>query len=373
MISNEALNCVALAIMFSNRSRQLLELYQRVGSATDIVEHAANLQAIAPDLNPLAFPIDEKELKESLDRAMREVEFAEKHGIEILTPDNSAYPKQLLEVCADAPLALYHKGNTNLNPKHSLAIVGTRTSTEYGRDMVENIISELAKYFPDLLIVSGLAYGTDINAHRASLENKLPTVALLAHGLDRIYPSVHRNTAQRMIQQGGLLTEYPSFTKMEPAYFLQRNRLIAGIAEATLVIESKERGGALTTARYANEYNLTTMACPGRASDPASVGCNRLIATNRAALVTSAADIVKNLGWEVPKEKVQALPSFFDDDLTTEERMVLNALKTEPTHLSALLANTGLSAPTVMAALSELEFRDIVRQLPGTQWRKLTK
>ena len=373
MISNETLNCVALAIMFANRSRQLLELYQRVGSATAIVEHSSNLQAIAPDLNPQAFLIDQKELKESIDRAMREVEFAEKHGIEILTPDNSAYPKQLFEVCVDAPLALYHKGNTNLNPTHSLAIVGTRTCTEYGRDMVENIISELAKYFPDLLIVSGLAYGTDINAHRASLDNQLPTVAVLAHGLDRLYPSVHRNTAQRMMQQGGLLTEYPSFTKMEPSYFLHRNRLIAGIAEATLVVESKERGGALTTARYANEYNLTAMACPGRASDPASVGCNQLIATNRAALVTSAADIVKILGWEVPKENVQVLPSFFDDDLTTEERMELNALKAEPTHLSALLANTGLSAPTVMAALSELEFRNIVRQLPGAQWRKMTK
>ena len=372
-MKNEVLNCVALSMMLANRGRQLLELYQRAGSATAIVEHAANLQEIVPDLNPQAFLIDEKELKDSLDRAVREVEFAEKHDIVILTPDNEAYPARLLEVCTDAPLALYHKGNTNLNAVHSLAIVGTRTSTEYGRDMVDNIISELAKYFPELLIVSGLAYGTDINAHRVSLDNKLPTVALLAHGLDRIYPSVHRNTAQRMVQQGGLLTEYPSFTKMEPTYFLQRNRLIAGIAEATLVVESKERGGALTTARYANEYNLTAMACPGRASDLASVGCNRLIATNRAVLITSAADIVRTLGWEVPKEKVQALPSFFDDDLTTEERMVLNTLKDEPTHLSALLADTGLSAPTVMAALSELEFRNIVRQLPGAQWRKVTK
>ena len=373
MTSNETLNCVALAMMFANRGRQLLELYQRVGSATAIVQHYADLQAILPDLNPEAFLIDEKSLKISLERAAHEIEFAEKHGIAILTPDNPAYPKRLLEVCVDAPLALYHKGNTNLNAIHSLAIVGTRTCTEYGRDMVNNIVSELAKFFPNVLIVSGLAYGTDINAHRAALDNNLPTVALLAHGLDKIYPSVHRNTAQRMMEQGGLLTEYHSFTKMEPVYFLQRNRLIAGIAEGTLVVESKERGGALTTARCANEYNLTVMACPGRANDPASVGCNQLIATNRAALVTSAVDIVRTLGWEVPKDKLQVLPSFFDDDLASEERMVLNALQDEPTHLSAILTTTGMSAPTVMAALSELEFRGIVRQMPGTQWRKITK
>ncbi|MBP5359941.1 MAG: DNA-processing protein DprA [Bacteroidaceae bacterium] len=371
MTSNETLNCVALAMMFANRSRQLLELYQRVGSATAIVENASDLQAIAPDLNPQAFLIDEGNLKSFLDRATREMEFAEKYGVDILTPDNCAYPKQLLEVCVDAPLALYHKGNTNLNPNHSLAIVGTRASTEYGRDMVEAIISELARYFPDLLIVSGLAYGIDINAHRAALENNLPTVALLAHGHDRIYPSTHRNTAERMMQNGGLLTEFPSFTKMEPIYFLQRNRLIAGIAEATLVVESKERGGALTTARYANEYSLTVMACPGRANDPSSIGCNRLIATNRAALVSSAADIVSTLGWEIPKEKLQTQPTLFDDDFTTEERMVYNALRTEPTHLSTLLTSTGMSAPTVMSTLSELEFRGLVRQLPGTQWRKL--
>lgn len=373
MNKTEVLNCVALSMLFANQGRQLLELYKRAGSATSIVQHATNLQTVVPDFNPQAFLIEEKGLKESLDRAARELEFAEKHGIAILTPDNPSYPKRLLEVCDDAPLALYHKGNTNLNATHSLSIVGTRTCTEYGRDMVNNIASELAKYFPELLIVSGLAYGTDINAHRAALDNNLPTVAVLAHGLDKIYPSVHRNTAQRMMEQGGLLTEFHSFTKMEPSYFLQRNRLIAGISEATLVVESKERGGALTTARCANDYNLTVMACPGRATDLASVGCNQLIATNRAVLVTSAIDIVRTLGWKVPKDQLQILPSFFDDDLSSEERMVLNALQTEPIHISSLLTTTGMSAPTVMAALSELEFRGIVRQLPGAMWRKVTQ
>lgn len=371
MTSNETLNCMALAMTFANRGRQLLQLYLRAGSATAIVQNADKLQAIVPDLNPEAFFIDTNLLKENLDKAGEEADFAQKHGIAILTPADKAYPVRLLEVCPDAPLALYHKGNANLNASHSLAIVGTRTSTEYGRDIVNKICNELADYFPDLLIVSGLAYGTDINAHRAALDNNLPTVAVLAHGLDKIYPSTHSNTAARMMQNGGLLTEFPSKTIIEPAFFLQRNRIIAGIAEATLVVESKIRGGALTTARCAQEYNLTVMACPGRATDLMSEGCNRLISTNRAALVTSAADIVNTIGWTVPKRQTATQPTFFDSDLTAEERLVLAQLDTEPTHISNILASAALPAPNVMATLNELEFRGLVRQLPGSLWRKL--
>ncbi|MBO4592909.1 MAG: DNA-processing protein DprA [Bacteroidaceae bacterium] len=370
-ISNETLNCIALSMMFPQRGRQLLELYRRVGSATTVVENADHLQDIVPDLNPDVFMIDSGQLHVCLEKAKAEVDFAQKHTIQILTVNSEDYPMRLREVCPDAPLVLYYRGNANLNCSHIISIVGTRTSTQYGLDMVNSICRELANYFPELLIVSGLAYGTDINAHRAALEYGMPTVAVLAHGLDHIYPSVHRNTAQRMMEHGGLITEFPSSTKMEPTYFLRRNRIIAGLAEATLVVESKERGGALSTARMANDYNLTVMACPGRATDPASMGCNNLIASNSAALVTSAADIVKALNWAVPKRKCPTLPSLFEGNLSAEEKIVYDKLGSEPQHFSLIVTATGLSVPIVLSVLNELEFRGIIRQLPGSKWRKI--
>ena len=372
MTPSEQICCMALSIMFRARGRQLLELYRHAGSASAIVAHADNLQAIVPDLNPQAYLIDETALSDALRRAEAEALFARQHGISILIPTDPAYPARLLEVCTDAPLALYYRGNADLNAVHTLAIVGTRRSTEYGRDLVNTICRDLASVFPDLLIISGLAYGTDINAHRAALENGLPTVGVLAHGLDTIYPSTHRNTAARMTEHGGLLTEYPTLTRPDGINFLHRNRLIAGIAEATLVVESRERGGSLTTARLANEYSLTVMACPGRTTDQASVGSNRLIQTHSAALVTSAADIVRTIGWQVPKQQSDnPLPSMFDEALTAEERMLLNALTSEPRHFSHIVSISGLPVPTVLSVLSELEFRGLARQLPGSNWRKL--
>lgn len=370
MTSREQINCMALAMMFANRGRQLLLLYKQTGSATAIVDHADNLRSIAPALNPEAFLIDAGQLKVCLEQATAEAEFAEKNGIAILTPDDPRYPKRLYEVCDDAPLALYLCGNADLNSQRILSIVGTRRSTDYGLDMVNNIVGELAQYFPDLLIVSGLAYGTDINAHRAALSNGLPTVGVLAHGLDRIYPATHRQTATRMTQHGGLLTEFPSTTKIDPLNFLRRNRLIAALAQGTLVVESKSHGGALTTARHALEYNLAVMACPGRATDIASEGCNRLIATNGAALVSSAADIVQTLGWKVPKQQAPALPSLFADNLNAEEKLVFDTLTLDPRHFSDIVSATGLAVPTVLSVLSELEFRGLARQLPGSNWRK---
>ena len=371
MTPSEQISCIALSIMFRTHGRQLLELYRHAGSAAAIVSHADNLQAIVPDLNPQAFLIDETALSEALRRAEGEVEFAQKHDISILTPTDAAYPTRLLNVCPDAPLALFYRGNADLNAVHTLAVVGTRRSTQYGLDMVNAICSDLAAFFPDLLIVSGLAYGTDINAHRAALDNNLPTVGVLAHGLDTIYPALHRNTAARMVNRGGLITEYPTLTRPDGLNFLHRNRIIAGIAEATLVVESRERGGSLTTARLANEYSLTVMACPGRATDQTSVGCNRLIQTNSAALVTSAADIVRTVGWQVPKQAAAPLPSMFDEELNAEERIVFNTLTDEPRHFSYIVSISGLPVPTVLSVLSELEFRGLARQLPGSNWRKL--
>ena len=205
----EIVNAIALSMMFFNKADRLKQVYERVGSASAIIDAADHLDDIINDLNVKAFSIDKEELKLHLEHAHKEAEYLETHQMKCLTMDSPLYPARLKEVCPDAPLALFYCGNANLNSPHTLSIVGTRHSTEYGRDMTEKLCEELAALYPDLLVVSGLAYGTDINAHRAALSNGLNTVGVLAHGLDRIYPSVHRNTAAKMFHQGGLITEFP--------------------------------------------------------------------------------------------------------------------------------------------------------------------
>ncbi len=371
MITAETVNAIALSMLFFNRPERLRQVYDRVGSASAIVEAADHLRDLVPDLNVSAFAIDKAELQQKIEAAKREADFIDKHQMQCLTPDSPHYPTRLREVCADAPIVLYYCGSANLNAPRVISIVGTRQSTEYGRDMVDNICAELAACFPDLLVVSGLAYGTDINAHRAALANGLPTVGVLAHGLDRIYPTVHRNTAAKMLSQGGLITEFPIGTRPEGHNFLRRNRIIAALSEATLVIESKFRGGSLYTAQLALDYGLTVMACPGRATDVNSEGCNNLINNSSAAMLTSAADVVRALGWQVKKPKLQDLPTLFDLNLSGEERMIYDCLDAEGVHTNTVIERSQLPIPRVMAVLSELEFRGVVRQLPGSKWRKL--
>lgn len=370
MSTTEKINAIALSNMFATRAEKLKQLYERLGSASAIVEHAAHLPDVIPDFNPKAFPIDTNELNTYIYRAEKELEHIKKYNVKCITMDDADYPKRVAEVCPDAPLALYYCGNADLNARHTISVVGTRNSTEYGRDLTDTIIAELAAGFPDLLIVSGLAYGTDINAHRAAYDNNLPTVAVLAHGLDRIYPSIHRNTAARMVTHGGLLTEYPTNTSPEAHNFLRRNRIIAALSEATLVVESKYKGGSLTTARLAAEYGQTVMACPGRVTDDSSVGCNNLIVQGRALAVTSAADIIHTLNWHVSTTTSAPLPSLFDEEMTAEERLVYNTLDLEGKHINLIITATSLPVQQVMGILNELEFRDLVRQLPGSKWRK---
>ena len=371
MASRETICAMALSVMFPNRFGVLRQLYERVGCASDIIDNASDLKALVPDLNSDKFSIDATKLRECVDRAQSEAEHAEERGIKCVSIDMASYPTRLREVCCDAPLVLYLKGNANLNAKHILSVVGTRNSTSYGHDMVDNIVGELAQYFPDLLIVSGLAYGTDVNAHRAALDNHLPTVGVLAHGLDRLYPATHQTVANRMLEAGGLLTEFVMGTKIETYNFLRRNRIVAGLAEATLVIESKEKGGALATARLANDYSLAVMACPGRVTDETSKGCNKLIQSHQASLLTCAADVVEQLGWQVDKHDMEPLPSLFDIDLSGEEKVVYDCLDAEGKDINYVISHSGMAINVVMSVLSELEFRGLVRQLPGAKWRQL--
>ena len=219
----------------------------------------------------------------ALQEARKEMEFIRKGNIEPLYFTEPNYPQRLLD-CIDAPPLLYYRGNADLNSSKIISIVGTRRATEYGKDFCETLIRDLSEYFPQLVIVSGLAYGIDICAHRCALRHGLNTIAVLAHGLDHIYPANHRSTAVEMVSHGGLLTEYTGYHRMHPAFFVARNRIVAGLADAVIIVESREKGGALITAGIAESYHRDVFALPGSIQSESSAGCNHLIRRNRASL-----------------------------------------------------------------------------------------
>ncbi len=303
------------------------------------------------------------------ERARQEVEFIGKFGIEPLFFLDQAYPLRLKQ-CNDSPLLLYHKGNTRLNNLRIIALVGTRMATEYGRDMCRRLLEGLKDL--DVLVVSGLAYGIDTWSHKAALENNLQTLGVLGHGLDRIYPFSNRSLAEKMISNGGLLTEFTSQTKPDRENFPIRNRIIAGISDAIVVVEAGLRGGALITADLANSYNRDVFAVPGRIGDPHSEGCNTLIKTNRAALVQSAEDIKYIMNWD----QVPALQKTFQKqlflNLAPDEQNIFDILNNEGEQpIDSLLQKSGLMPSKAASALLNLEFEGIIRCLPGKVYRLL--
>lgn len=309
--------------------------------------------------------------EEALRRADRELAFCERNHIRILPLTDTSYPARLRET-ADPPLVLFFRGSADLNARRVLAVVGTRHITEYGRDICRHLCEDLSHAAPDCLVVSGLAYGVDIHAHRGALDGGMQTVGVLAHGLDRIYPSAHRDTAARMLTQGGLLTEYVSGTAPERPYFLSRNRIVAGMSDATIVVESAKKGGALSTACLAQEYNRDVFAYPGRTTDVYSEGCNNLIRSCRAALTTSAHDMLKALGWADEEEAPKNVQLELFPDLSAEEQCVVNALRDEERlSISHIQLATRLPFNRVNNILFSLELKNIVRGLPGGVYRLL--
>lgn len=301
-----------------------------------------------------------------MDDCRRELDFVENNGIQCLLYHDADYPSRLRE-CNDAPIILYFKGNSNLNSLHILNIVGTRQATSYGTGICQTFVKELSELCPDTLIISGLAYGIDIAAHRAALDNGLPTIGVLAHGLDRLYPSVHRQTAVRMSQQGGLLTEFPTGTNPDRQNFLQRNRIVAGMADATIVVESASHGGALVTADLAFGYNRDCFAFPGRSIDKYSEGCNRLIATNKAQLILSASDFVKAIRWDTPMHLPPATQRELFPELTPDETTIVSLLQEnqEGIQLNTLALESGYPIPRLTGILFDLEFKGLIRLQAG--------
>lgn len=313
-----------------------------------------------------------KEKAAALRRAEQELEFVSKHNIDTWAWTEPDYPEQL-RMMHDAPVLLYGKGNISFSG-HILSVVGTRSCTDRGRQQCHDIVTELARRVPNLTIVSGLAYGIDVEAHKAALEAGIPTIAITAHGLDRVYPAAHRQTAIKMLADGGILTEYMSGTEPEKQNFVARNRIVAGIAEAVLVVESKERGGSLITADLAFGYGRDVFAVPGRPQDVLSKGCNNLIRRNVAALADSAQDIIDALGWEEDSKPMQtSLDNRLFAELTENEDRLMKTLQQheDGVHANTLVEETGIPFAEVSTMLFQLEIKGLVRPLPGAQYRAI--
>ncbi len=346
-------------------------LIDTIGSATDVFRLRKELPQRIPGLNPTV--AEALDCPEALTYAEREMQFVTKNKIACLTLKDSRYPSRLRE-CEDAPIVLYFKGNTDLNRLKVICMVGTRQATDYGKQFCTDFLRDLQCLCPDVLVVSGLAYGIDIHAHKAALACNLPTVGVLAHGLDRIYPAVHRKTAIDMLKNGGLLTEFPSATNPDRYNFVSRNRIVAGMSDATIVVESGAKGGSLITADLASGYHRDCFALPGRITDSASIGCNELIKDNKAALIQSTEDFVESIGWtqtDHSLSKTEIQRELFPD-LTTEEQQIMQILgSSKELHINELVVETNIPVNQMSALLFELEMKGLVKVLAGGMYRTL--
>lgn len=302
-----------------------------------------------------------------LEAAREESLFVTGNSINALFLDSDKFPRRLTE-CDDAPPLLYSLGKANLNSLHSIAIVGTRHATPYGLDFIKHFVRDLSSSLDSLLIISGLAYGIDVAAHRAALEQAVPTVAVVAHGLNTIYPADHRSTAARIINEGGgIVTEYGSDTAIHKGNFLARNRIVAGLADVVVIVESDIKGGAMVTARIAGAYNREVMAVPGRTTDTYSRGCNALIADRTASIVRSAEDLIDAMNWTAcPQPSEQQTISF---DMTPEQKSVADYITAHPDQtVNDICVGLNMPYSHLSAMLFEMEMSDMIIMLPGGRY-----
>ena len=374
MDQQEILNTILLTRLNYFSLAGMLELYRKVGSATLIMEHKNNLRDILPDASDkLVNAIQNSD--EARKRAEVELEYDLRYGIEPLTMNDERYPSRLKE-CDDAPLMLFYKGNANLNQQRVINIVGTRHCTPYGEDLIRRFVTELKQLCPQVLIVSGLAYGVDINAHRQALDKGYETVGVLAHGLDDLYPNRHKETALRMIEHGGLLTEFLTQTNADKINFVRRNRIVAGMSDACILIESMAHGGGLITCQISQSYNRDVFAFPGRIGDSYSEGCNNLIRSNGATLLTSAADFVKDMGWQddakLMRAKQQGIERSLFPDLSAEEQAIVDVLtQHNDLQINMISVQSGIDISRLAALLFTLEMKGLIRTLAGGMYHLL--
>lgn len=308
--------------------------------------------------------------KDVLNRAEEELTFIEKYTITPLFFSDEAYP-QRLKYCSDSPVLLYYKGGANLNSEKVIAVVGTSKPSAYGKEKTEELLNELTE--TGALIVSGLAYGVDVLAHKTALENDLETVGVLAHGLDRIYPQIHDRIAKRMMKHGGLLTDFMSGTNPDAVNFPKRNRIVAGLCDALVVVESKRTGGSLITATIANSYNKDVFAYPGRAGDTLAEGCNGLIKRNRAVLIENAADLLDAMQWMPEKKKAnksKQVPLMLN--LSDDEKLIMQIFdRKKQIHIDEICQAIEQPVSKVSATLLNLEFSNLVKSKPGKMYEMI--
>jgi DNA processing protein len=297
-------------------------------------------------------------------KAEEEMAFIEKYKIKPLFITDKNYPKRLLN-CYDSPTLLFYRGEADLNHDKIIAIIGTRSYTDYGKQVTEELIKELSEQ--NVIVISGLAYGIDAIAHKASLKNNLKTIGVLAHGLDQVYPSQHTGLAKDMIKSGGgLLTEFRSKTKPDKHNFPTRNRIVAGMSDATIVVETGIKGGSMITAELANNYNKDVFAFPGRVNDSKSAGCNHLIKNNKAVLLTDAQELLELMNWEERKKPTIKKQKELFIELTPDEKIIISILKEKDgVHIDEINLRSGLSSSSVAAAILNLELQNVVLSLPG--------
>jgi len=355
-----------------------LSLIPRIGdiNARRLVSHFGSVEAIfnEPYRNLVKIPgigsgiasyISEKSY---LKTAEKEAEYVIQHNIKTFFYLDNDYPFRLRQ-CDDSPVVFYFKGNCDLNGNKILSIVGTRNATTRGKENCEKIITDLTIRHNDLIIISGLAYGIDITAHRAALSNSLKTIGVLGHGFRTIYPSIHRATAEAILNNGGLLTDFMSDTLPERNNFLKRNRIIAGLSDATIVVESGIKGGALITADMANSYNRDVFAVPGRPEDQWSAGCNSLIKANKAALIESAADIEYFLNWEPERSKPPVQKTLFSDLSEPEQKIFELIMKEEELTIDHICRTLDIPVNKLSAQLLQMEFKGLIKCYPGNVYR----
>lgn len=304
--------------------------------------------------------------------AEEEIAFIERHKLKTFFFTEKHYPFRLKE-CVDAPIILYGKGDLQVNEGRFISIVGTRMPTDYGKNLTKQFVEELAAYDPNITIISGLAHGIDVHAHRAALQYNLKTFAIPGHALNTIYPAVHRNVAIEITKHGGLLTEFNSKTIPDKSNFVRRNRIIAGLSDAVVVVESKKQGGSLITTSFANSYNRDVFAFPGRCNDITSAGCNDLIKQNKAALIENAEDFIKQMGWEHTHKPTQAIQTQLFDSLTDTELQIIEVLRknSDGIHINELAVIINQTFSTTSSLMLAMEFKGLVRPLPGGLYKSV--
>ena len=374
MNNEEVFYTMALTRISNFNFAQALELYKAVGSAQLLYEYRNDIGDILKDCSPRLME-SLKDWDEPMKRADYELKYMHEHSIRALTLTDDDYPQRLLE-CPDAPIILYYTGNCDLNQAKIVSMVGTRQMTTYGEDLIRRFIADLHQQCSQVLIVSGLAYGVDIHAHRYALENGYETVGVLAHGLDQIYPYRHKDTAEKMLRHGGLLTEFMTQTNADKPNFVRRNRIVAGMADCVVLVESGIKGGGLITAEIAQSYNRNVYAFPGSVYTEFSKGCNNLIRDNGAGLISNADDFVRAMGWQDEALRRQANADGIErnlfPELTIEEQSIVNILqRNNDLQLNILSVKSGIPIGQLTALLFQLEMKGVVKPFAGGMYHLL--